>query len=122
MTETAFGTELKTKLLSGVKKLNDSVSSTLGPAGRTVLIKGDYGQLTVTKDGVSVAKEFKELEDPIESIGAELVKKVSIKSANEVGDGTTTSTLLSYAILEEGLKHVSAGQNPIEIKKGLMLL
>ena len=62
MTETAFGTELKTKLLSGVKKLNDSVSSTLGPAGRTVLIKGDYGQLTVTKDGVSVAKEFKELE------------------------------------------------------------
>jgi chaperonin GroEL len=119
MTETAFGTELKSKLLSGVKKLNDSVSSTLGPAGRTVLIKGDYGQLTVTKDGVSVAKEFKELEDPIESIGAELVKKVSIKSANEVGDGTTTSTLLSYAILEEGLKHVSAGQNPIEIKKGI---
>jgi chaperonin GroEL len=119
MTETSFGTELKTKLLSGVKKLNDSVSSTLGPAGRTVLIKGDYGQLTVTKDGVSVAKAFRELEDPIESTGAELVQKVSIKSANEVGDGTTTSTLLTYAILEEGLKHVNAGQNAVEIKKGI---
>jgi len=119
MTETAFGTELKTKLLSGVKKLNDSVSSTLGPAGRTVLIKGEYGQLTVTKDGVTVAKAFKELEDPIESTGAELVQKVSVKSANEVGDGTTTSTLLTYAILEEGLKHVNAGQNAVEIKKGI---
>ncbi len=119
MTETSFGTELKTKLLSGVKKLNDSVSSTLGPAGRTVLIKGEYGQLTVTKDGVSVAKAFKELEDPIESTGAELVQKVSIKSANEVGDGTTTGTLLTYAILEEGLKHVNAGQNAVEIKKGI---
>jgi len=119
MTETSFGTELKTKLLSGVKKLNDSVSSTLGPAGRTVLIKGEYGQLTVTKDGVTVAKAFKELEDPIESTGAELVQKVSVKSANEVGDGTTTSTLLTYAILEEGLKHVNAGQNAVEIKKGI---
>lgn len=119
MTETSFGTELKTKLLSGVKKLNDSVSSTLGPAGRTVLIKGEYGQLTVTKDGVSVAKAFKELEDPIESTGAELVQKVSVKSANEVGDGTTTGTLLTYAILEEGLKHVTAGQNAVEIKKGI---
>jgi chaperonin GroEL len=119
MTETSFGTELKTKLLSGVKKLNDSVSSTLGPAGRTVLIKGEYGQLTVTKDGVSVAKAFRELEDPIESTGAELVQKVSVKSANEVGDGTTTGTLLAYAILEEGLKHVNAGQNAVEIKKGI---
>jgi chaperonin GroEL len=119
MTETSFGTELKTKLLSGVKKLNDSVSSTLGPAGRTVLIKGEYGQLTVTKDGVSVAKAFRELEDPIESTGAELVQKVSVKSANEVGDGTTTGTLLTYAILEEGLKHVNAGQNAVEIKKGI---
>ena len=119
MTETSFGTELKSKLLSGVKKLNDSVSSTLGPAGRTVLIKGEYGQLTVTKDGVTVAKAFKELEDQIESTGAELVQKVSVKSANEVGDGTTTSTLLTYAILEEGLKHVNAGQNPVEIKKGI---
>ena len=119
MTETSFGPELKSKLLSGVKKLNDSVSVTLGPAGRTVLIKGDYGQLTVTKDGVSVAKEFKELEDPIESMGAELTKKVSVKSANEVGDGTTTSTLLTYAILNEGIKSISTGQNPIEVKKGI---
>lgn len=119
MTETSFGPELKSKLLAGVKKLNDSVSVTLGPAGRTVLIKGDNGQLTVTKDGVSVAKEFKELEDPIESMGAELTKKVSVKSANEVGDGTTTSTLLTYAILNEGIKSISAGQNPIEVKKGI---
>jgi chaperonin GroEL len=119
MTETSFGPELKAKLLEGVRKLNNSVSSTLGPAGRTVLIKGDYGQLTITKDGVTVAKAFKELEDPIESTGAELVQKVSIKSANEVGDGTTTSTLLAYAILEEGVKSIKTGQNPIEIKKGI---
>jgi chaperonin GroEL len=119
MTETVFGPELKSKLLEGVRKLNNSVSSTLGPAGRTVLIKGDYGQLTVTKDGVSVAKAFKELEDPVESTGAELVQKVSVKSANEVGDGTTTGTLLAYALLEEGLKHVNAGQNAVEIKKGI---
>ena len=119
MTETSFGTELKNKLLDGVQKLNNSVASTLGPAGRTVLIKENTGEIKVTKDGVTVAKAFQELEDQTESIGAELAKKVSIKSANEVGDGTTTSTVLATAILEEGIKQINDGSNPVNIKKGI---
>ena len=119
MTETSFGTELKNKLLKGVQKLNNSVASTLGPAGRTVLIKENTGEIKVTKDGVTVAKAFKELEDQVESLGAELAKKVSIKSANEVGDGTTTSTVLATAILEEGIKQINDGSNPVNIKKGI---
>ena len=119
MTETSFGTELKNKLLEGVQKLNNSVSSTLGPAGRTVLIKDDTGEIKVTKDGVTVAKAFKELEDQTESIGAELAKKVSTKCANEVGDGTTTSTVLATAILEEGIRQINEGSNPVNIKKGV---
>ncbi len=119
MTETSFGTELKNKLLEGVQKLNNSVASTLGPAGRTVLIKEQYGEIKVTKDGVTVAKAFQELEDQTESIGSELAKKVSIKSANEVGDGTTTSTVLATAILEEGIKQINDGSNPVNIKKGI---
>ena len=119
MTETSFGTELKNKLLDGVQKLNNSVASTLGPAGRTVLIKDETGDIKVTKDGVTVAKAFQELEDQTESIGAELAKKVSIKSANEVGDGTTTSTILAASILEEGIKQINDGSNPVNIKKGI---
>ena len=119
MTETSFGTELKNKLLEGVQKLNNSVASTLGPAGRTVLIKESTGEIKVTKDGVTVAKAFQELEDQTESIGAELAKKVSIKSANEVGDGTTTSTVLATSILEEGIKQINDGSNPVGIKKGI---
>ena len=121
MTETSFGKELKNKLLEGVRKLNNSVASTLGPAGRTVLIKEENGEIKVTKDGVTVAKAFKELEDQTESIGAELAKKVSIKSANEVGDGTTTSTVLATAILEEGIKQINDGSNPVNIKKGIFI-
>ena len=119
MTETSFGTDLKNKLLEGVQKLNNSVASTLGPAGRTVLIKEDTGEIKVTKDGVTVAKAFKELEDQTESIGAELAKKVSTKCANEVGDGTTTSTVLATAILEEGIRQINDGSNPVNIKKGI---
>ena len=119
MTETSFGTELKNKLLEGVQRLNNSVASTLGPAGRTVLIKEDTGEIKVTKDGVTVAKAFKELEDQTESIGAELAKKVSTKCANEVGDGTTTSTVLATAILEEGIRQINDGSNPVNIKKGV---
>jgi chaperonin GroEL len=119
MTETSFGKESKNQLLEGVKKLNNSVASTLGPAGRTVLIKEPSGEIKVTKDGVTVAKAFKELENQVESIGAELAKKVSVKSANEVGDGTTTSTVLATAILEEGIKQINDGSNPVDIKKGI---
>jgi len=111
MTETSFGTDLKNKLLEGVQKLNNSVASTLGPAGRTVLIKDDTGEIKVTKDGVTVAKAFKELEDQTESIGAELAKKVSTKCANEVGDGTTTSTVLAREIYNQSLKYLNSGVN-----------
>ena len=119
MTTTVFGTELKNKLLAGIKKLNQSVSSTLGPGGRTVLIKDQSGEVKVTKDGVSVAKSFHELEDQVEDLGAQLVKQVSIKSANEAGDGTTTSTLLAATMVEEGLKLINQGSNPVEVKKGI---
>jgi chaperonin GroEL len=119
-TFTSFGTDLKDRLLSGVKQLNEAVSSTLGPAGRTVMIKRSGGRATqITKDGVTVAKNFKELEDQVESIGIELVKKVSIKSGNEVGDGTTTSCVLATSILEEGIKQIKDGSNAVEIKKGI---
>nr|AQM32692.1 chaperonin GroEL [uncultured virus] len=119
-TFTSFGTDLKDRLLSGVKQLNEAVSSTLGPAGRTVMIKRSGGRATkITKDGVTVAKNFKELEDQVESIGVELVKNVSIKSGNEVGDGTTTSCVLATSILEEGIKQIKDGSNAVEIKKGI---
>ena len=118
-TQTVFGIELKNKLLAGIKQLNHSVSSTLGPGGRTVLIKDQSGEVKVTKDGVTVAKSFHELEDQVEDLGAQLVKQVSIKSANEAGDGTTTSTLLAANMVEEGLKLINQGSNPVEVKKGI---
>jgi chaperonin GroEL len=118
-TKTVFGIELKNKLLAGIKQLNHSVSSTLGPGGRTVLIKDRSGEVKVTKDGVTVAKSFHELEDQVEDLGAQLVKQVSIKSANEAGDGTTTSTLLTTVMVEEGLKLINQGSNPVEVKKAI---
>jgi chaperonin GroEL len=118
-TQTVFGIELKNKLLAGIRQLNHSVSSTLGPGGRTVLIKDQSGEVKVTKDGVTVAKSFHELEDQVEDLGAQLVKQVSIKSANEAGDGTTTSTLLAATMVEEGLKLINQGSNPVEVKKGI---
>jgi len=119
MVETSFGIDLKNKLLAGIQKLNNSVSSTLGPGGRTVLIKDGNGEIKVTKDGVTVAKAFSELPDQVEDLGAQLVKQVSIKSANEAGDGTTTSTLLATTMVEEGLKLLGQGSNPVEVKKGI---
>lgn len=115
-TKNVFGTELKEKLLQGIEKLNQSVSSTLGPGGRTVLIREQNGEVKVTKDGVTVAKAFHKLEDDIEDLGAQLVKQVSIKSANEAGDGTTTSTLLATEMVKAGLKEIRQGVNAVEIK------
>lgn len=115
-TKHVTGLELKEKLLKGVIKLNDVVSSTLGPAGRTVLIREQSGEVKVTKDGVSCAKAFNKLEDDIEDIGAQLVKQVSIKSANEAGDGTTTSTLIATEMIKSGLKEIRQGYNAVEIK------
>ena len=116
VTKNVFGQELKEKLLSGVEKLNASVSSTLGPGGRTVLIREQSGEVKVTKDGVSVAKAFHKLEDDIEDLGAQLVKQVSIKSANEAGDGTTTSTLIATEMIKAGLKEIRQGSNAVAIK------
>jgi chaperonin GroEL len=115
-TKNISGTELKEKLLSGIEKLNLAVSSTLGPGGRTVLIREQNGEVKVTKDGVTVAKAFHKLEDDVEDLGAQLVKQVSIKSAVEAGDGTTTSTLLATEIVKEGLKNIRQGSNAVEIK------
>jgi chaperonin GroEL len=116
-TQNLSGKELKEKLLTGIQKLNQSVSSTLGPGGRTVLIKEQTGEVKVTKDGVSVAKAFNKLEDEVEDLGAQLVKQVSIKSANEAGDGTTTSTILATKMVEEGLTLIHQGVNAVEVKK-----
>jgi len=119
-TITSFGSDLKDKLLNGIKQLNSAVSSTLGPAGRTVVIKLSRGRRAIiTKDGVTVAKHFKELEDQVSSLGVELVKRVSIKSNSDVGDGTTTSCILASSIIEEGIKYVKEGTNPVEVKKGI---
>jgi chaperonin GroEL len=117
VTKNVFGQELKEKLLAGVEKLNASVSSTLGPGGRTVLIREQGGEVKVTKDGVSVAKAFHKLEDDIEDLGAQLVKQVSIKSANEAGDGTTTSTLIATEMIKAGLKEIRQGSNAVAVKK-----
>jgi chaperonin GroEL len=117
VTKNVFGQELKEKLLAGVEKLNASVSSTLGPGGRTVLIREQNGEVKVTKDGVSCAKAFHKLEDDIEDLGAQLVKSVSIKSANEAGDGTTTSTLIATEMIKAGLKEIRQGSNAVAIKK-----
>jgi chaperonin GroEL len=116
-TQNLSGKELKEKLLTGIQKLNQSVSSTLGPGGRTVLIKEQTGEVKVTKDGVSVAKAFHKLEDEVEDLGAQLVKQVSIKSANEAGDGTTTSTILATKMVEEGLTLIHQGVNAVAVKK-----
>lgn len=116
-TQNLSGKELKDKLLTGIQKLNQSVSSTLGPGGRTVLIKEQTGEIRVSKDGVSVAKAFTRLEDEVEDMGAQLVKQVSIKSANEAGDGTTTSTILATKMVEEGLTLIHQGVNAVAVKK-----
>ncbi len=114
-----FGNDAREKLLKGVKKLADAVSATMGPMGRNVCIEKKYGGPTVTKDGVSVAKEI-ELPDPFENMGAQLVKEAATKTNDAAGDGTTTATVLAYAIMQEGLKHLGSGKNAISIKNGIL--
>ncbi len=111
-----FNNEARKKLLAGVEKLSNAVVSTLGPFGRNVIIEKNNELPQSTKDGVTVAKSIT-LEDPIENMGAEIVKQASIKSATQAGDGTTTTTLLSYALISEGLSKVDKGVNAIEVKK-----
>ncbi len=113
-----FNEDARRKLLDGVEKLSDAVKVTLGPKGRNVLLDKKFGAPTVTKDGVSVAREV-ELEDPFENMGAQLVKEVATKTNDVAGDGTTTATVLAYSIVKEGLKSVAAGINPMGIKRGI---
>ena len=114
----AFDTEARAALREGVKKLAKAVKITLGPAGRNVILEKSFGSPTVTKDGVSVAKEI-ELEDAYENMGAQMVKEVASKTSTVAGDGTTTATIMAEAIFEEGLKNVTAGANPMQIKRGI---
>lgn len=116
--EIQFSDNARNALYEGVKKLNDAVKVTMGPRGRNVLIQKSFGAPSITKDGVSVAKEV-ELKDTIENMGAQLVKEVASKTADQAGDGTTTATVLAHAIFKEGLRNITAGANPVEVKRGM---
>ena len=115
-----YNTEARASLKNGVDKLANAVRVTLGPKGRNVVVEKQFGSPNVTKDGVSVAKEI-ELEDRLENVGAQMVKEVASKTSDVAGDGTTTATVLAQSIISEGLKNVTAGANPMEIKKGIDL-
>jgi chaperonin GroEL len=114
----AFGTEAREAILKGVQQLAGAVKITLGPCGRNVVIEKSFGSPTVTKDGVSVAKEI-ELEDAYENMGAQMVKEVASKTSSVAGDGTTTATIMAEAIFTEGLKNITAGANPMQVKRGI---
>ncbi|MCR5290234.1 MAG: chaperonin GroEL [Treponema sp.] len=113
-----FGEEARQKLLSGAEQIARAVKTTLGPCGRMVMLDKKYGAPTITKDGVTVAKDI-ELKDPYENMGAQFVKEVASKTNDDAGDGTTTATVLAYALVREGLKSVAAGMTPIEVKRGM---
>jgi len=113
-----FNEEARRRLLSGVEQISQAVKVTLGPKGRNVLLDKKFGAPTVTKDGVSVAKEV-ELADPYENMGAQLLKEVATKTNDVAGDGTTTATVLAYSLVKEGLKSVAAGMTPLELKRGI---
>ena len=113
-----FNDDARKKLLSGVEQISKAVKTTLGPCGRMVMMDKKYGSPVITKDGVSVAKEI-ELADPFENMGAQFVREVASKTNDDAGDGTTTATVLSYALVREGVKSVAAGMTPIEIKRGI---
>jgi chaperonin GroEL len=114
----AFGTDARTAIREGVKKLTKAVKITLGPCGRNVVLEKSFGSPTVTKDGVTVAKEI-ELEDSYENMGAQMVKEVASKTSDVAGDGTTTATILAESIFDEGLKNITAGANPMQVKRGI---
>lgn len=116
--EISFNIEARNKLKAGVDKLANAVKTTLGPKGRNVVLQKSFGAPTVTKDGVSVAKEI-ELEDPVENMGAQMVKEVASKTADIAGDGTTTATVLAQAMIAVGMKNVTSGANPMDLKRGI---
>jgi chaperonin GroEL len=113
-----FGEDARHRMLRGVNVLANAVKVTLGPKGRNVVLDKSFGAPTVTKDGVSVAKEI-ELENKFENMGAQMVKEVASKTSDTAGDGTTTATVLAQSILAEGMKAVTAGMNPMDLKRGI---
>ena len=113
-----FNEEARGKIKRGIDQLADAVKVTLGPKGRNVVIDKKFGSPTTTKDGVTVAKEI-ELEDPFENMGAQMVREVASKTSDVAGDGTTTATVLAESIYREGLKSVTAGANPMALKRGI---
>src|SRR5690348_15162073 len=113
-----FHDNARNKMVAGVNILADAVKLTLGPKGRNVVLERAFGAPTVTKDGVSVAKEI-ELKDKFENMGAQMVKEVASKTSDVAGDGTTTATVLAQAIVQEGMKFVAAGMNPMDLKRGI---
>ncbi|MEM6751144.1 MAG: TCP-1/cpn60 chaperonin family protein, partial [Planctomycetota bacterium] len=113
-----FDNDAREKIRKGVTKLASAVKTTLGPSGRVVILEKSFGSPTVTKDGVSVAKEI-EVDDPVENIGAQMVKEVSSKASKDAGDGTTTATIYAEAIFNEGLKNITAGANANQVKRGI---
>src|SRR6476620_8436877 len=116
--EIRFSEEARGRVLRGVNLLANAVRVTLGPKGRNVVLEKSWGSPTVTKDGVTVAKEI-ELEDKFESMGAQMVREVASKTSDIAGDGTTTATVLAQAIIREGAKLVAAGMNPMDLKRGI---
>ncbi|MCB1759038.1 MAG: chaperonin GroEL, partial [Gammaproteobacteria bacterium] len=116
--EVKFGDDARQKMLAGVNILANAVKVTLGPKGRNVVLEKSFGAPTITKDGVSVAKEI-ELSDKFENMGAQMVKEVSSHTSDIAGDGTTTATVLAQAMVREGLKAVAAGMNPMDLKRGI---
>jgi len=113
-----MGEQSRAAILRGVNKLADTVKITLGPKGRNVVLDKKYGSATITKDGVTVAKEI-ELKDAMENMGAQMVREVASKTSDVAGDGTTTATVLAQAIFREGVKTVAAGANPMALKRGI---
>src|ERR1017187_6642257 len=116
--EVRFGENVRNKMVNGVNVLANAVKITLGPKGRNVVLERSYGAPTITKDGVSVAKEI-ELQDKFENMGAQMLKEVASKTSDIAGDGTTTATVLAQAIIREGMKSVAAGMNPMDLKRGI---
>jgi len=115
-----FDTEARNAMLKGVDTLANVVRVTLGPKGRNVVLDKSYGAPRSTKDGVTVAKEI-ELQDKFENMGAQMVKEVANKTNDEAGDGTTTATILAQEIVKEGIKYVTAGMNPMDVRRGLIM-
>ena len=114
----AYGEDARKSLQAGIDKLANTVKITMGPKGRNVVLDKKFGAPLITNDGVTIAKEI-ELEDPFENMGAQLVKEVATKTNDAAGDGTTTATLLAQALVREGMKNVTAGANPMVLKKGV---